>query len=277
MARNQSVHSAAARYQARERYSLHFLLVSMIIAAWLALWFWGQSPYGHYLDHGQLAGSGASGHVGHSHAPTWLAAIFFIVGWVLMSAAMMLPTTFPLLEMFRRLTCELPDRSRLLALVVLGYLTAWLLFGIVAHLLGWAVSAMLLQSNWVKLNGWVLPALLLGIAGMFQFSRWKYRCLDKCRSPLSFVLGHWRGGDMKRQAFEIGIHNGIYCVGCCWALMLLMFIVSTGSLGWMLLLGAVMAAEKNLPNGRRLTGPLGMVLLAAAGLVALQNFAAPSV
>ncbi len=76
---------------------------------------------------------------------------------------------------------------------------------------------------------------------------------------------------MQRQAFAIGIHHGIYCVGCCWALMLLMFIVGTGSVGWMLMLGAVMAIEKNLPKGRLLAKPLGGALIAGAAIVVFQN------
>jgi predicted metal-binding membrane protein len=260
----------------RNRYPFLLLMATMIIGAWLALWLWEQSPYGHYLNHGQLIEPGPGGHGGHAHASTTLSALVFLGGWVLMSAAMMLPTTLPLLEIFRRLTRKRQDTASLVTLVVAGYLTAWLLFGIVAHLMSWVVSAILMQLEWVRLNSWLLAVMVLGTAGVFQFTDLKYKCLDKCRSPLSFVLRHWRGGRPQQQALTLGIHNGIYCVGCCWALMLLMFIVSTGSLGWMLLLGAVMAAEKNLPNGRYLARPLGFLLLAAAALVAVQNYPALS-
>jgi predicted metal-binding membrane protein len=104
-------------------------------------------------------------------------------------------------------------------------------------------------------------ALALIAAGVYQFTPLKYYCLDKCRSPLNFIMGHWNGRDAARQALALGVHHGLFCVGCCWSLMLLMFAVGAGSLGWMLVLGVVMAAEKNLPWGRRLSAPLGVTLL----------------
>jgi len=116
-----------------------------------------------------------------------------------------------------------------------------------------------------------LTDIAIGVAGAFQFSRLKYRCLDKCRTPLSFVIEHWRGRAQTWQAFLLGAHHGLYCVGCCWALMLLMFVVGAGSLGWMLLLAAAMAVEKNMPWGRRLSAPLGVALLAWAALLVVNG------
>ena len=147
----------------------------------------------------------------------------------------------------------------------------WLLFGGVAHALDLGIHELVQQNIWLVVNGWVLGAVVLGVAGLFQFSDLKYRCLEQCRAPLSFVLRHWRGGDAWREALSIGVDHGIYCVGCCWALMLLMFVVGTGSVGWMLLLGAMMAIEKNVPAGRRLSKPLGGALIAGAIFVTVQN------
>jgi predicted metal-binding membrane protein len=117
----------------------------------------------------------------------------------------------------------------------------------------------------------VLGAGPLLVAGAFQFSRLKYRCLDKCRAPLSFVVQHWRGGDSRAQALVLGAHHGIFCVGCCWALMLLMFAVGSGNLGWMLALGAVMAIEKNVPWGWKLSKPLGTALIAWGVLIVFNH------
>ena len=89
----------------------------------------------------------------------------------------------------------------------------------------------------------------------------KYRCLDRCRSPLSFIMEHWRGERDQAQAFHLGVHHGIFCGGCCWPLMLLMFAIGAGSLGWMLILGSVMAGEKNMPWGRKLSAPVGALLV----------------
>ena len=107
-------------------------------------------------------------------------------------------------------------------------------------------------------------AIILTIAGLYQFSSLKYACLEKCRSPLSFLTSRWQGGNESVQALRIGVEHGLFCVGCCWSLMLLMFVVGTGSLAWMLLLGVVMALEKNFSWGRRLSAPLGVLLFVGA-------------
>ncbi len=109
------------------------------------------------------------------------------------------------------------------------------------------------------------------MAGLYQFTPLKDHCLDQCRSPLSFVLGHWRGTRERLHAGWLGVHHGLFCVGCCWSLMLLMLVVGVGNLGWMLVLGAVMAAEKNLPASRRLSKPLGVLLLAWGVLVIVRG------
>jgi predicted metal-binding membrane protein len=142
---------------------------------------------------------------------------------------------------------------------------------VAAHLLDAAVQHAARQSDWLLFNGWIAAALVLAGAGLFQFSRLKYRCLDKCRTPFSFLSRHWRGPTPRRSSLRLGLHHGLFCVGCCWAIMLLMFVVGTGSVGWMLALGAVMALEKNTPWGRHLSYPLGGVLLAAAGVVTAAN------
>ncbi len=127
------------------------------------------------------------------------------------------------------------------------------------------------HSAWLTFNGWAIGAAVLALAGAFQFTEVKYRCLDKCRTPYGFVMQHWRGRRPRWDSLALGLHHGMFCVVCCWALMLLMFVVGTGSVGWMLLLAAAMAAEKNLPWGRRLAAPLGGLLLCAALAVVLWN------
>ena len=113
----------------------------------------------------------------------------------------------------------------------------------------------------------VVGAAVLAGAGLFQWSALKYRCLDECRTPFGFVASRWHGVSPSREALRIGIDHGIFCVGCCWALMLTMFVVGIGSVGWMLALAALMAAEKNLPFGRRLRTPVGLALLAGSAAI----------
>jgi predicted metal-binding membrane protein len=143
----------------------------------------------------------------------------------------------------------------LMALLVTGYLAAWAGFGIAAHLLDAAVHAGARQSEWLMLNGWAIGAAVLAGAGLFQFSRLKYHCLDKCRAPFGFIAERWHGPHPWQSALRLGLDHGVYCVGCCWAIMLLMFVVGTGNVGWMLALGAIMAVEKNMPCAAISAGP----------------------
>ncbi len=239
------------------------LMASLVGLAWCALWIWDRSPYGRYLGHRQIGEIGA--------ASLLLPISLYLIGWTLMTVAMMLPTTLPLLEIFRRLTAQREDRSQLLALVIAGYLGVWLGFGIAAHGADWLLHEIVERSSRLEANAWLIGGATLFLAGGFQFSRLKYRCLEKCRSPLSFVTEYWRGRNERRNAFLLGIHHGLFCVGCCWALMLLMFGVGVGNVAWMLVLGAVMAAEKNLPWGRKLSAPVGVALIAWAGVILLDH------
>lgn len=232
------------------------LCTGLILLAWLELALWSLSPYARYLDHEALA------HLPFSLSAEYLTLItLFLLGWLLMSIAMMLPSSLPLILLFRRMTARRADAARLTFLLIAGYLGVWLLFGALAHLGDLLVHGAVHAFSWLEANPWAIGAATLGVAGTYQFSPLKYACLDKCRSPLSFIAEHWRGTGEQRQAFFLGVHHGLFCIGCCWSLMLLMFVVGMANLGWMLLLGAVMVAEKNLPWGRRLSRPLGLALL----------------
>ncbi len=249
------------------------LIGGLIALAWLTLLLWERSPYGRYLDHGQWMDLGLAAYLCQSlpAGSIVLPALLYVGGWVLMTAAMMLPTTLPLLGIFGRLIEGRPDRALLLTLVILGYLLIWAAFGLAAHAIDFLLHALVVAVPWLTFNGWIIGAGVLAAAGAFQFSALKYDCLDKCRAPFSFVNEHWRGRAARRQGFLLGVHHGLFCVGCCWAIMLLMFVVGTGSVGWMLVLGALMAIEKNVSWGRRLSAPLGIGLLAGAGLIVAEH------
>jgi predicted metal-binding membrane protein len=242
------------------------LLAALVALAWVALWAWGRSPYGGYLDHGDWMTSGPAAFLCRvvPAGDVVVPAVLYIAAWILMTAAMMLPTTLPLFNAFDRLTAQRPDHGRLLALLGLGYMTVWGAFGLLAHVLHGAVLSLVGSVPTLAWHAWLIGAAIIALAGAFQFSGLKRRCLEKCRTPLSFVIEHWRGQAQARHAFTLGAHHGLFCVGCCWALMLLMFALGAGSLGWMLLLAAVMATEKNAPWGHRLSTPLGVALLAWA-------------
>ncbi len=259
--------------QARHRDLFWPLFAVLIGTAWLALLLWERSPYGRYLDHGDWVRLGIAADLCRTlpAGGMLLPALFYAGGWLIMTAAMMLPTTLPLLDIFRRLTRPRSDRGLLLVLLVTGYLAAWGAFGILAHLASLLLLALVRLSPWLTFNGWAIGAAVLVLAGMFQFSALKHRCLDACRTPLAFIVVRWHGIRPRVEALRLGIAHGLYCVGCCWALMLVMLAVGTGSIGWMLLLGMAMAVEKNLPAGRRLGRPLGAALIGWALLLTARE------
>ena len=196
--------------------------------------------------------------------------LFFVCGWILMTIAMMLPTSIPLLVVFHSICRSRANWPLLIALVVFGYLAAWLAFGVAAYAATIGIGRAANNLTWIQSRSWMLTAGILLLAGLYQFSPLKYRCLDKCRSPFSFIAGHWHGGREHAEAFLLGVSHGIFCVGCCWALMLLMIPIGAGNLGWMLMLAVVMAAEKNLSVGRLMAKPLGAALVTLAIFVALR-------
>jgi predicted metal-binding membrane protein len=231
------------------------LLAALVALTWLALWLWGRSPHGRFLSHEEI------GHAHGSDSYVLLIALF-VAAWTLMTVAMMLPTSLPLVALFHTFVRTRANQGRLVVLLLAGYLTVWTLFGLVAHLADRGLHDVVERSGWLAGNEWLIGAATISVAGLYQFTSLKYRCLDKCRSPLSFIMEHWRGSHEKRQAFRLGVHHGIFCLGCCWSLMLVMFAVGVGNIGWMLALGAVMAIEKNVPIGRRPSLALGVLLLA---------------
>jgi predicted metal-binding membrane protein len=235
---------------------------ALVALAWAALWVWGESPYARYLDHRSLDALGADEPL----------LALFVVGWVVMLVAMMLPTSFPLILLFTNMVHLRADRGRLLTLLLLGYLSVWTLFGLLIYVGDGQIHRLVAASAWLQVHVSLIAVATLLVAGVYQFTPLKYHCLDKCRSPLAFITSHWRGRHDQGQAFLLGVHHGIFCVGCCWSLMLIMFAIGMGNLGWMLALGAIMAVEKNLSWGRRVAAPLGAALiLAGLGLALAAN------
>ena len=257
--------------RARQRVFLP-VLAGLVALAWFALWAWARSPYGRYLEHGDWTVSGPAAFLCRAipGGPFVVPAALYGAAWVLMTAAMMLPSTLPLFDAFDRLAAARADRGRLLALLGLGYVAVWGIFGLLAHGVHGLLLAGVAAVPVLAWHGGLIGAATLALAGAFQFSPLKRRCLEQCRTPLSFVMTHWHGRAAAREAFMLGAHHGLFCVGCCWALMLLMFLVGAGSLGWMLVLAAVMSIEKNFAWGRHLSAPLGAALLGLGAALAVS-------
>jgi predicted metal-binding membrane protein len=251
----------AATTARRDRQVAWAVLGGLALAAWAALVLWAASPYDRYLHHDGLDDGpvGPAGAIG-----------LFVAGWVLMLAAMMLPSTHGVVSAFVVVTRNRADRHRLLAASLAGYLTVWTGVGLAALLADRAVHAAVGRIAWLAGNEWAIAAGVLMVAALYQLSPLKDRCLAECRSPRAFVFTRWRGRAPLTDAFMLGAAHGRFCVGCCVSLMLVMFALGLGSLGWMLALGAVMTAEKVAPWGRHLVRPVAALLvLAAVGVTVL--------
>lgn len=176
--------------------------------------------------------------------------------WALMSAAMMAPTALSAFATYDDLGHSAETR---LGALVAGYLAVWLGFSVVAAAAQMALFNAGLVTAFGDSRSGVLSAVLLAVAGAWQFSPAKEACLSRCRRPLAFFMAHWDEG-----AWRNGLRLGLVCLGCCWALMALAFVGGVMNLAFMGLATGIMVLEK-LPNlGAWLTRPLGVVLLASA-------------
>ena len=226
------------------------LLAAFVVLSWMILWAWSQTPYGQHFQHT------ATGAVSLQDG---LWPLFtFAFGWALMTVAMMLPTTFPLVGLFYRMVSDRKRPAWLVGYCVAGYLVVWVMFGVLAHFGVSRLYPIVTTANFT--------AALLLTAGFYQFTPLKHYCLRKCRSPRSFIISHWHGKNESRDSFWLGVHHGLFCIGCCWSLMLLMFAAVSVHFMWMLALGTVMAVEKNFSWGERISTPVGVLLL-VAGIV----------
>jgi len=197
-----------------------------------------------------------------------LAVGLFLVTWQLMTAAMMLPTSLPMIRAFAVPARRQPRPRMAMTAFLGGYFAIWTGFALLAlggdAVLHWLVD----RWAWLADRPWLISGGILVGAGAFQFSPLKERCLAECRSPIQFLWRHYRPG--VAGAWALGLRHGIFCLGCCWALMLLMFAVGVGSLAWMAALTGVMLVEKTSRYGRRLVPIVGVALLVWGGLILLR-------
>jgi predicted metal-binding membrane protein len=229
-------------------------LVAALFALAAVSWWWTVRQM-RGMDQGAWTGLGTLG---------WFLGI-----WVVMMAAMMLPSVAPTVALYSRMTRQRSPLSPLL--FAAGYLVTWAGAGLVAFTLAATVSRFSGDAlAWDRAGRWVAGATLLVAAG-YELSPLKNVCLGTCRSPLGFLLGAWRDG--RRGALEMGVKHGAWCVGCCWALMASLFALGVMSVAWMALVAGLIAVEKILPWRRAATYGTAVVLLALGTLL----FTAPEV
>jgi predicted metal-binding membrane protein len=178
-----------------------------------------------------------------------MGAGLWIGAWTVMMAAMMLPSTSPLVLLYARQSTATSS-----ALLTAGYVAVWAGVGLAAYGIDMRLPD---PSNRV------VGAVLIG-AGLYQLTPLKTACLKRCRNPADFLVTHWRRGRV--GALRLGVEHGAYCVGCCWALMGVLIVAGSMSLAWVVAIALVVAGEKLLPAGQ-LFGRLGGVGLLVAGIV----------
>jgi predicted metal-binding membrane protein len=194
--------------------------------------------------------------------------VWFLGVWVVMMAAMMLPSVAPTVALFSRMT---RSRSAVMPLMFVGgYLFTWAAAGLAAFAVGAAGSAVAGTGLEWNHGGRVLAGVTLLVAAGYQLSPLKDVCLGKCRSPLGMLLGSWRDGGW--GAVRMGMKNGAWCVGCCWALMASLFALGVMSVVWMAVIAGVIAIEKTVPWARLATYGTAIILVA----VGVLFLAAPS-
>jgi predicted metal-binding membrane protein len=196
----------------------------------------------------------------------WTAADFayMFTMWSVMMAAMMLPSASPMILLHAGMNRQSRGGrggSMGTAAFAGGYLLAWTGFSAVATALQWGLERLaLLSPMMVSTSVWLGSVLLIG-AGIYQFSAWKHTCLQHCRSPVQFLMQHWRTG--VGGAFRMGLEHGIYCIGCCWMLMVLLFVGGVMNLAWIGVLAVIVLLEKTVPRGRLVAWASGAVFIGA--------------
>ena len=184
--------------------------------------------------------------------------------WMLMAIAMMLPTFLPAIASYEQIPAAAGPRGALE--LAAGFLAVWAAYALVMSAVQLQLAVLLPGPEKSRL----MVCLVLAVAGVYQFLPVKDACLARCRSPLMFFLAHWRPSRLNE--FRLGLGMGAVCVGCCWLLMAISLGAGAMSTFWMGLATIAMCLEKMPEIGRRLSRPLGLVLLSASAAIAMAGF-----
>ena len=242
-------------------------LAALTGLAWLAL-----GPIGR-----GMMPAGMAGMAGMAMAPPSVTEVDLALGfamWAVMMPGMMLPSAAPMILTVARVHRSRPARGGVslpLAAFVAGYLLVWTGFSAVAALAQWGLARGGLIGGMDGRMGPMLGGAVFVAAGLYQLSPLKLACLGRCRSPLGFLLAHWRDG--VGGALHMGVRHGVVCLGCCWALMALLFAVGAMNLVWVAGLGGLVLVEKLAPGGGWVARVSGVALL-VAGVALAGGFAA---
>jgi len=195
--------------------------------------------------------------------------LFTVWMWAAMMVGMMLPAAAPMIALFAALNQRRRSEASVAVptgIFVLGYLLVWTAFSVGAALVQWALHTMALLSPAMATTSPRIGGAILIAAGVYQLTPLKTVCLTHCRSPLGFLMTGWHEG--RGGALWMGVHHGVYCLGCCWVLMGLLFVTGVMNLLWVAVIAAFVLAEKVGPAGV-LIGRVASALMILAGLILL--------
>jgi predicted metal-binding membrane protein len=193
--------------------------------------------------------------------------------WVGMMVAMMLPSATPMILTFAAVsrTRRRQDRPYVpVAIFVAGYVAIWSAFSALAAFAQWLLHRQALLSPAMASRSAILGGILLLAAGAFQFTPLKHTCLTHCRAPFEFIMTRWREGT--GGAFRMGVEHGLFCTGCCWALMGLLFVAGVMNIFWIAALSLLVGLEKLLPRGLWLSSATGVILTAWGAWLIAASF-----
>lgn len=196
----------------------------------------------------------------------WAAAdfVFTLTMWTIMMVGMMVPSAMPATLLYAGVVRKARGEGAIVAptlVFVIGYLAAWALFSVGATTAQWGLYELALLSPMMVSTSPILGALLLVVAGAYQLTPAKRACLSHCRSPVHFIAQQWRSGTL--GAFRMGVSHGFFCLGCCWALMLLLFVGGVMNLLWVAAVAFFVLLEKTLPLGRVPSGVAAAAMIVA--------------
>ena len=183
--------------------------------------------------------------------------------WAIMMVAMMFPAATPMILMFTAVNRQQGETQRPViptGLFVLGYFLIWTAYSALAAMAQWALHAAALLTHDLVITSPLLGGVLLVAAGVFQWTPFRDACMSKCRSHLGFLMAEWREGRL--GALGMGLKHGVNCVGCCWLLMLLSFVLGIMNIVWMAILTVFMLVEKAYPTSQWVSRATGLILVA---------------
>ena len=244
------------------------LLVGILLALSAVAWFATSGLAGGDMRVGLLTGDG------EMHSTSGGTLGLFMATWLVMMIAMMFPSVSPVVLVFHRWAASRGRPATATWSFVTGYLTVWgsiglLYYGLLVALHMWAPPG----AAAVRVGGGIVL-----LAGLYQLTPLKYACLSRCRSPLSFVMQYGtRLGRGYLGPFRVGLAHGLYCLGCCWSLMVVLVLLGAMNLAWMALIAGVILVEKVFPGGRWIPRVSGLgIALVGAGLVIFPSIISPA-